>query len=57
MLVGLNIEIMFEFALSSIIWTKMPLPDKRTKIIGIPNRAFIAVAGSAFFVFVEYQLN
>jgi hypothetical protein len=56
-LVGLNIEIMFMFAISGIIWTKMLLPDKKTKILGIPNRAFFAVAGSAFCVFVEYLLN
>jgi hypothetical protein len=56
-LIGLNIEIMFMFAVSGIIWTKMLLPDKKTKILGIPNRAFIAIAGSAFCVFVEYLLN
>ncbi len=56
-LVGLNIEIMFMFAVSGIIWTKMLLPDKKTKILGIPNRAFIAVAAAAFCVLVEYLLN
>ncbi len=56
-LIGLNIEICFMFAVSGIIWTKMLPPDKKTKILGIPNRAFIAVAGAAFFVFVEYLLN
>ncbi len=45
------------FAVSGIIWTKMLLPDARTRILGIPNRAFIAVAGAAFCVFVEYILN
>lgn len=56
-LIGLNIEIMFMFAVSGIIWTKMLLPDKKTKILGIPNRGFIAVIGSAFCVFIEYLLN
>jgi hypothetical protein len=56
-LIGLNIEIMFMFAVSGIIWTKMLLPDRKAKILGIPNRAFIAVAGAAFCVFVEYLLN
>jgi len=56
-LIGLNIEIMFMFAVSGIIWTKMLLPEKKTKILGIPNRIFIAVLGSAFCVFVEYLLN
>ncbi|MBE3110851.1 MAG: hypothetical protein IMZ46_10130 [Acidobacteria bacterium] len=56
-LVGLNIEIMFMFAVSGIIWTKMLLPDKKAKIFGLPNRWVVAIAGSAFCVFVEYLLN
>lgn len=56
-LIGLNIEIMFMFAVSGVIWTKMLLSDKKAKIIGIPNRAFIAIAGSVFCVFIEYLLN
>lgn len=56
-LIGLNIEIMFMFAVSGIIWTKMLPPDKKTKILGIPNRIFIALAGAAFCVIVEYLLN
>ena len=56
-LVGLNIETAFMFAVAGIIWTKMLLPNKEDKIFGIPNRWFIAIAGSAFSVFVEYFLN
>ena len=56
-LVGLNIEICFMFAVSGIIWTKMLPPDRKTRILGIPNRWFVAVAGSIFCVFVEYLLN
>ena len=56
-LIGLNIEICFMFAIAGIVWGKMLLPDKKTKILGIPNRLFIAIAGSAFSVFVEYFLN
>jgi hypothetical protein len=56
-LAGLNIEIMFMFAVSGIIWSKMLLPKKETKILGIPNRWFIALVGSAFCVFIEYLLN
>ena len=56
-LIGLNIEICFMFAVSGIIWTKMLLPDAKTQILRIPNRAFIAVGGAAFCVFVEYLLN
>ena len=57
LLIGLNIEICFMFAISGIIWTKMLLPDKKAKILGIPNRAFFAVAGSIFCVVVECLLN
>ncbi len=56
-LAGLNIEIMFMFAVSGVIWTKMLLPRKEDKILGLPNRWFVAAAGSAFCVFVEYLLN
>jgi hypothetical protein len=56
-LVGLNIEIMFMFAVSGIIWTKMLLPDKKAKVLGLPNRWVVALAGSAFCVFVEFLLN
>ena len=56
-LIGLNIEICFMFAVSGIIWAKMLPADKKTRLLGIPNRAFIAVAGAAFCVFVEYLLN
>jgi hypothetical protein len=56
-LIGLNIEIMFMFAVSGIIWSKMLPPDRKTKILGLPNRWFIAVAGAVFCVFVEVLLN
>lgn len=56
-LIGLNIEIMFMFAVSGVIWTKMLLPKKETKIFRIPNRVFFAIVGSAFCVFIEYLLN
>ena len=56
-LIGLNIEIMFMFAFAGIAWSKMLLPDKGTKILGLPNRWFVAIAGSAFCVFVEVLLN
>ena len=56
-LVGLNIEITFMFALSGIVWSKMLLPDKHTKILGIPNRLFIAIVGSIFCVIIECLLN
>jgi hypothetical protein len=56
-LIGLNIEIMFMFAVSGIIWTKMLPADRKTKILGLPNRVFVAVAGAIFCVFIEILLN
>jgi hypothetical protein len=56
-LIGLNIEICYMFAVSGIIWTKMLPPKKHTRILGIPNRALVAIIGAAFCVFVEYLLN
>jgi hypothetical protein len=56
-LIGLNIEIMFMFAIAGIVFGKMLPPDRRLKILGIPNRLFLAVANSAFCVVVELWLN
>ena len=56
-LVGLNIETMFMFAVAGIIWSKMLHPDKSYKYLGIPNRWAVALFGSAFSVFIEYLLN
>ena len=56
-LIGLNIEISFMFAVAGITFGKMLLPDKRAKILGIPNRLFFATTGAAFCVFVEILLN
>jgi hypothetical protein len=56
-LIGLNIEICFMFAIAGIAFSKMLPEDKRLKILGIPNRIFFAIVGSAFCVFVEILLN
>jgi hypothetical protein len=56
-LIGLNIEICFMFAIAGITFGKMLSPNKKLKILGIPNRIFLAVAGSIFCVFVEILLN
>jgi hypothetical protein len=56
-LIGLNIEIMFMFSIAGIAWSKMLLPDPGSKILGLPNRWFVALTGSAFCVFVEVLLN
>jgi len=56
-LVGLNIEIMFMFAIAGIVWTKFLAADKNTKYLGINNRWFVAILGSIFSVFTEILLN
>ena len=56
-LIGLNIEICFMFAIAGIAFSKMLPRDKKWKILGIPNRWLFAIVGSAFCVFVEYLLN
>lgn len=56
-LIGLNIEISFMFAIAGIAFSKMLPVDKHLKILGIPNRIAVAVFGSAFCVFVEVLLN
>jgi hypothetical protein len=57
LLIGLNIEICFMFAIAGIAFSKM-LPAHRTiKILGIPNRLLFAITGSIFCVTVELLLN
>ncbi|MFN2185751.1 MAG: hypothetical protein ACK2UU_17325 [Anaerolineae bacterium] len=56
-LIGLNIEITFMFAIAGITFGKMLPADKKLKILGIPNRLLFAVVGAAFCVFVEILLN
>jgi hypothetical protein len=56
-LIGLNIEICFMFAIAGITFAKMLPADKHLKMLGVPNRLFFAVAGSVFCVFVEVLLN
>jgi len=56
-LIGLNIEICFMFAIAGITFSKMLPADKKMKVLGIPNRLLFAVAGSIFCVFVEVLLN
>ena len=56
-MVGWNIEIIFTFALFGLVYYHMLLPDKRTRILGLPNRWFFAVFFAAFAVFIEAVLN
>ncbi len=56
-LIGLNIEICFMFAVAGVVFSKLLPADRELRILGVPNRLFMAAAGSAFCVFVEYLLN
>ncbi len=56
-LIGLNIEIGFMFAIAGVAFSKMLPADKSLKVFGIPNRLLFAVLGSAFCVFIEILLN
>ncbi|OGQ89914.1 MAG: hypothetical protein A2464_13670 [Deltaproteobacteria bacterium RIFOXYC2_FULL_48_10] len=56
-LVGWNIEIMFMFAISGIIYYNTISENKTERILGIPNQWFWAIGYSAFCVFVEWFLN
>jgi hypothetical protein len=56
-LIGLNIEICFMFAVAGIVFAKMLPADKKLKILGIPNRIFFAVVNAIFCVIVEIILN
>jgi hypothetical protein len=56
-MVGWNIEIMFMFAISGIIYYNTLSEDKKVRILGIPDRWFWAIAYAAFCVFVECLLN
>ncbi len=56
-LVGWNIEIMFMFAISGIIYYHSCSENASDKIIGIPNRWFWGIVYSLISVFVECLLN
>jgi hypothetical protein len=56
-LIGLNIEICFMFAIAGIAFAKMLPAKKRLKILGLPNRLLFAIVNSIFCVIVEILLN
>jgi hypothetical protein len=45
------------FAVAGIVFAKMLPPDPKLKILGIPNRIFLAVSGSIFCIIIEIWLN
>jgi uncharacterized membrane protein len=57
LLVGLNIEICFMFAILGVVACKMLPADRTLRILGMPNRLFFGMLGSVLCVVVEYALN
>jgi hypothetical protein len=57
LLIGLNIEITFMFAIAGITFAKMLPADRSARILGLPNRLAVAVGGSIVCVIVELLLN
>ncbi len=57
LLIGLNIEICFMFAIAGIAFGKLMPADKSVKVLGIPNRLFFAVVNSILCVIIEVLLN
>jgi len=56
-LIGLNIEICFMFAIAGVVVAKTLPAERDLKILGLPNRWVVAVAASVFCVCVEMFLN
>jgi hypothetical protein len=56
-LIGLNVEIMFMFALAGIVYAKLLPPERATRILGLPNRVAIALGLSVISVAVEVFLH
>jgi hypothetical protein len=56
-LIGLNVEISLFFAINGVIFAKLLPPDRRVRILGLPNRWAIAIALSLVSVGVELLLH
>ena len=56
-MVGWNIEIIFMFLISGIVYYHTLSESTKEKILGIPEKWFWAIGFSAFAVFVECLLN
>jgi len=56
-MVGWNLEIIFMFAIAGIVYYYSLYEDKDKKILGLPNRWFLAIFFAGFCVFVECLLN
>lgn len=56
-LIGLNVEIVLNFAVLGLAATMLLPQDKRLKIFGVDNRLIFAIANSVLCVLVELALN
>ncbi|WP_329425732.1 hypothetical protein [Streptomyces sp. NBC_01268] len=56
-LIGLNIEICFMFAVFGVVAAKLLPTDRNLRVLGLPNRWVLAGAGAAAAVVVEIALN
>lgn len=56
-LIGLNVEISFMFALSGIVYAKLLPADRSKRLLGMPNRITIALGLSLLAVAVELFLR
>ena len=56
-LIGLTVEISLFFAINGIIFTKLLPADRRTRILGVPNRWALAIFLSVVSVGVELLLH
>jgi hypothetical protein len=57
LLIGMNIEICFMFALIGIVMSKLLPEDKNYRILGIPGRIVVALCAAAVCAFFEVLLN
>ncbi len=56
-LIGLNIEITFMFAIAGIVYAKLLPADRRLRILGMPNRLAVGLGLSLVSVAVELLLH
>jgi len=56
LLVGVGVELSLMFSVAGLIFAKILPEDPKVKILGIPNRLFIAVGNAAFFSIFEIFL-
>lgn len=56
-LIGLTVEISLFFAINGVVFAKLLPPDRSARILGVPNRWFMAIGLSLVSVGVELLLH